>query len=150
MVHICLRWKGRMTNNTGVKSQDTEEKRCQGTTQSGGLILRGAGISEHSSTSVHPTGFQIFPETTCHTSVFCPNTLTRVRCFFRVNLCCDFSTFAPLQRKTCSPASWTSAGRRCRRRASSLRWVGGRGCDGGRLSAPGPSGGRREMHREAN
>lgn len=51
-----------------------------------------------------------------------------------------FELWAHHQKETCSPASWTSAGRRCRRRASSLRWSGGRGCGGGRPSAPGPSG----------
>lgn len=61
---------------------------------------------------------------------------------------CDFWTFFPLQKKTSSPVSWTSVGKRCRRRASSWRWEGVRGCDGGRLSAPGPSGGWRKTHRE--
>ena len=57
-----------------------------------------------------------------------------------------FELFTHLQKNTCSPVSWTSAGKRCRRRASSWRWEGARGCDGGRPSAPDPSGGRRETH----
>lgn len=61
---------------------------------------------------------------------------------------CDFWTFFLLQKKTSSPVSWTSVGKRCRRRASSWRWEGVRGCDGGLLSAPGPSGGWRKTHRE--
>lgn len=46
-------------------------------------------------------------------------------------------------KRLCPPASWTSADRRCRRRASSWRWWwGGPACGGGRPSAPGLSAGR--------
>lgn len=47
-------------------------------------------------------------------------------------------------KRLCSPASWTSADRRCRRRASSWQWWwwGGPACGGGRPSAPGLSAGQ--------
>lgn len=65
-------------------------------------------------------------------------------CVFLEGAIATFDLKPFCRRRTCSPASWTSAGKRRRRRASSWRWEGGRGCDGGRLSAPGPSAGWRE------